>query len=378
MKKRFSVVLFVAVVLGLWVPPVIAQSTGSVKGVCKDRNGNLITAGTVEWMSIDTGRKYTIKLNKKGEYFSLGIAPGTYKVTLYDPDGKEVFHFGNVPVGLDEKALDFDLQKEQAQSAKGAGVSPEQLKQIQEQQAKQQKEVNTVKALNDKLNLSQQAAGSGDYDTAIATMTEATQIDGTRDLLWFKLADYYRLSAPKQTDPAEKQKRYEMAAADYQKAIDLRTSGPDAQKDPEANSKLAAYYNNLAEVYAKSGKVDDAVATYTKASQLDPTHAAQYYFNQGAVLTNAGKVDDAIAAFDKVIAADPSRADAYYWKGVNMIGKATLKGDKMVAPEGTAEAFNKYLELAPTGPYAQPAKDMLTSIGAAVETGYKKQKPTKK
>jgi tetratricopeptide (TPR) repeat protein len=378
MKKRFSVVLFVAVVLGLWVPPVIAQSTGSVKGVCKDRNGNLITAGTVEWMSNDTGRKYTIKLNKKGEYFSLGIAPGAYKVTLYDPDGKELFHFGNVPVGLDEKALDFDLQKEQAQGAKGAALSPEQLKQIQEQQAKQQKEVNTVKALNDKLNLAQQAAGSGDYDTAIATMTEATQIDGTRDLLWFKLADYYRLSAPKQTDPAEKQKRYEMAAADYQKAIDLRTSGPDAQKDTEANSKLAAYYNNLAEVYAKSGKVDDAVATYTKASQLDPTHAAQYYFNQGAVLTNAGKVDDAIAAFDKVIAADPSRADAYYWKGVNMIGKATLKGDKMVAPEGTAEAFNKYLELAPTGPYAQPAKDMLTSIGAAVETGYKKQKPTKK
>src|SRR5262249_23039517 len=158
----------------------------------------------------------------------------------------------------------------------------------------------------------------------------------------------------------------------------LRAASTDAQKDPEANVKLAAYYNNLAEVYAKSNKVDDAVATYAKAAQLDPTHAAQYYFNTGAVLTNAGKVDDAITAFDKVIAADPTRADAYYWKGVNMIGKATLKGDKMVAPDGTAEAFNKYLELAPTGPYAQPAKDMLASIGASVETGFKKQKTTKK
>jgi tetratricopeptide (TPR) repeat protein len=376
MKKGFLIVVFVAVVLGLCVAPVIAQSTGSVKGVCKDRNGNPITAGTVEWMSNDTGRKYPIKLNKKGEYFSLGIAPGTYKVTLYDAEGKELFHFGGVPVSLEEKTLDFDLQKEQAEGAKGTGLSPEQLKQMQEQQAKQQKEVTTVKALNEKLSAAQQAATSGDYDTAIATMTEATQMDATRDLLWFKLADYYRLSAPKQTDPAEKQKRYEMAATDYQKAIDMKTSGPE--KDADANSKLAAYYNNLAEVYAKSGKVDDAIATYTKASQLDPTHAAQYYFNQGAVLTNAGKVDDAIAAFDKVIAADPSRADAYYWKGVNMIGKATLKGDKMVAPEGTAEAFNKYLELAPTGPYAQPAKDMLASIGAAVETGYKKAKTTKK
>src|SRR5262249_61520627 len=150
-----------------------------------------------------------------------------------------------------------------------------------------------------------------------------------------------------------------------------------AQKDPQANEKLAAYYNNLAEVYAKSNKVDDAVATYAKAAQLDPAHAAQYYFNTGAVLTNSGKVDDAITAFDKVIAADPSRADAYYWKGVNMIGKATLKGDKMVAPEGTAEAFNKYLELQPTGQFAQPAKDMLASIGANVQTSYGKKKASK-
>jgi len=75
-----------------------------------------------------------------------------------------------------------------------------------------------------------------------------------------------------------------------------------------------------------------------------------------------------------VIAADPTKADAYYWKGVNMIGKATLKGDKMVAPDGTADAFNKYLELAPTGTYAEPAKQMLASIGATVETQFGKKK----
>jgi tetratricopeptide (TPR) repeat protein len=97
-------------------------------------------------------------------------------------------------------------------------------------------------------------------------------------------------------------------------------------------------------------------------------------------MTNSGKVDEAIASFDKAIAADPNRADAYYWKGVNMIGKATLQGDKMVAPAGTAEAFNKYLELQPNGPFAEPAKQMLASIGASVETTYgtKKGKPVKK
>ena len=76
-----------------------------------------------------------------------------------------------------------------------------------------------------------------------------------------------------------------------------------------------------------------------------------YYFNLGATLTNANTKNDpkmrkaAVEAFDKAIAADPTRADAYYWKGTNLIGAATLQGDKMMAPPGTAEAFQKYLEL---------------------------------
>jgi hypothetical protein len=51
----------------------------------------------------------------------------------------------------------------------------------------------------------------------------------------------------------------------------------------------------------------------------------------------------------------------------------------MVAPPGTAEAFQKYLELQPTGTYADAAKQMLTSIGSSVETTYgKKKQPAKK
>jgi tetratricopeptide (TPR) repeat protein len=377
MKQRFAWAVLVALVLGLCVPSVFAQSTGTVKGVCRDAEGKPITDGTVVWLSLDSGRKYTLKLNKKGEYFSLGITTGKYNVTLYGADGKEIFHFNGLPVGLDETTQDFDMKKEAAAQAAGQGMTPEQLKQMQEQQAKAQKENANVKTLNEKLNAAKTAADAGDLESAVNIMKDATQVDPTRDLLFFKLADYYRLSAAKQADPTEKKNRYDLAATAYQKAIDLRTANPDP-KDPDANAKLAAYYNNMAEAYAKQNKVDEAVAAYAKAAQLDPPRAGQYNFNIGAVLTNAGKVDDAIVAFDKVITVDPTKADAYYWKGVNLIGKATLKGDKMVAPDGTAEAFNKYLELAPTGNYAQPAKDMLASIGAAVETGFNKKKAAAK
>lgn len=383
MKKRFAIFLTAVLALGLSLPAAFAQASGSVKGTCKDVQGNPIANGVVVWTNMDNGQKYTLKTNKKGEYFSLGLTPGKYLVTLYkDQDdmkaNKELDHVKGFPLQLDENTLDFDIKKDQETAAKGQGLTPEQQKQIQEQQAKAQKETLTVKSLNEKLNAAKTAADAGDYDTAIADLTQANQVDPSRDLIWFKLGDYYRMSAPKQTDPAEKTKRLDSAVEAYQKAIDIK-KGTVNDKDPKAGENLAAYYNNLAEAYAKDNKVDDAVKTYALAAQTFPANAAQYYFNQGAVLTNSGKVDDALAAFDKVIAADPTRADAYYWKGVNMIGKATLSKDgKMTAPPGTAEAFQKYLELQPSGSYADAAKQMLASIGSSVETNYGKKKTTKK
>jgi len=386
MKRQFIAILLVALVISLYVPALFAQATGTVKGVAKDLQGKPIVGATIEYVSADTGRKYSLKTNNKGEFLSLGVAPGTYTVTLLQ-DGKELYHFSRVPVTLDEtqNILNFDLQKEQQNQAKGQGLSPEQLKAQQEAQAKAQKEQMTVKELNAKLQEANTATQAGNFDQAIAVLTEATQMDANRDLLWFKLGDAYRNSAAKQTDAAEKTKRYEQAVTDYQKAVQLKeassAAAPAKGADPDADKKtLSAYYNNLGEVFAKSGKTDDAVKAYNQSATIYPAGAAQAFFNLGAVLTNTGKVDDAVEAFKKAIAADPAKADAYYWLGVNMLGKATLKGDKMVAPEGTAEAFNKYLELQPTGPFAQPAKDMLASIGANVQTSYgtKKKAPKSK
>jgi tetratricopeptide (TPR) repeat protein len=378
MKKHFILPLLLSLAVGISAPLAFAQTTGTVKGTCKDIEGKPIAQAEVDWTGTESGHVYKLKTNNKGEYFSLGIVPGKYNVKL-SKDGKELFHFNNVSVGLDEEVLDFDLKKERAGAIQGQGLSPEEAAKAKEAAAKAAAETKTVGTLNEKLNAAKAASDAGDFETAIASLNEANQIDSTRDLIWFKLGDAYRMSAPKQTDPEEKKKRYEMAATDYQKAIELRGASEAAQKDPDNNVKMAAYYNNLAEAYSRSNKVDDSVANYNKAAQLDPTHAGTYLFNEGAVLTNAGKVDDAIAAFDKVIAADPTKAEAYYWKGVNLIGKATLKGDKMVAPEGTAEAFQKYLELQPQGRMAQPAKDMLASIGATIETGFgTKKKPVKK
>jgi len=379
MTRYFILPLLLAFAVALSAPLAHAQSA-NVRGTCKDLDGKPYAAADVEWDNLETGRKFNLKTNNKGEYFSLGLTPGKYDIKL-SKDGKVIYVLRNVVIvsGDQRDPIDIDMKKEQTLNAAASGKTPEQVKAEQEQREKAAKENNTIKALNDKLNEANAATAAGDFEKAIATLNDAVAIDGTRALIWAKLGDAYRLSVPKQTDSDEKKKRYESAVTDYQKAIEIR-KGADPAKDPDKNKSLAAYYNNMAEVYAKEGKVDDSIAAYNQAAQLAPENAAQFYFNEGAVLTNSGKADEANAAFDKVIAADPNKALAYYWKGINLIGKATVgKDNKMVAPDGTAEAFQKYIELEPNGPMAQTAKDMLAQIGAQVETGFgTKKKPAKK
>jgi tetratricopeptide (TPR) repeat protein len=381
MKQRFLAPVLFGLMAAACSQLAFAQAT--VRGLCTDVDGKPVNGAVVHLSDVDTGRKYDLKTNGKGEYFSLGIAAGKYNATLLK-DGKEMFHLNGVQVGADEVVLDFDLRK--ALAATG-GMTPEQLKAQQEQNEKVSKENLTIKALNEKLAAAKTAADAKDFDTAVKTLTEATQMDPSKDLLWAKLGDYTLSSAANQTDSAAKTKNYEDAISDYQKALDIKQKTIDAdpsKKTPDASKVLASYYNNLGKAAASDGKTDDAVKAYNQAAQLDPASAGMYYFNLGGTLTNANLKNDpamrkaAVEAFDKAIAADPNKADAYYWKGTNLIGAATLQGDKMVAPPGTAEAFQKYLDLAPTGAHAEEAKSMLAAVGAKVETSYGTQKKPKK
>jgi tetratricopeptide (TPR) repeat protein len=381
MKQCLLMVVLVTLLAALCVPPVFAQATGTVKGVCKDMEGKPVVGATLEWFNTDNGRHYTLKTNNKGEYFSLGIEPGKYRITLTQ-DGKQLDQVSNFPVGADEASLDFDLKKSQAEAAQQKGISAEQLKAMQEAQAKQAKEAGTVKTLNEKLLAANTAMQAGDFETAVKTLNEATQIDATRDLLWARLGDANLSSAPKLTETTEKAKRFGEAVEDYQRAIDLKKKAMETSPKPEDAKTLGAYYNNLAQAESKTGQVDDSIKAYDLAAQVNPPGAAQYYYNQGAVLTNNGRVDQANAAFDKSIAADPNKAEAYYQKGVNLINKATTdpKTGKVIPAPGTEDALNKYLELQPNGPFAEGAKGMIQYIGGTIETSYgsKAKKPAPK
>jgi tetratricopeptide (TPR) repeat protein len=370
MNKRIYAAAVMVIMLTLVCSPASAQVLAKVKGKVVDPTGVPMANATVEMSAKDTGRKYSAKTDKNGEYFTIGVAPGTYTFTL-SRDGKVIFTLNNINVSVQTpgelNTVDFDLVKE-AEAAKGR-MTEAQRKELE----KQQKEVANVKNLNNMLKEAAAAQEAGNFDQALQILTQATQIDPNRDLLWARLGEVQLTMAKKESDRAAKKEKFAQVLESYKKAIDLLNASTAPTKP-----SLGAYYNNEGEAYAGIGQTDDAIAAYTKAAQVEPEKAGNYYYNLGATLTNAGKVDDAIAAFDKALAADPTKAEAYYWKGVNMIGKATMKGNTMVAPEGTAEAFNRYLSLAPDGAFAQPAKDMLAAIGAKVDTSYKAEKPAGK
>lgn len=355
MKKRLVVVMLVAMVAALCVPPAFSQALATVKGNVKDMDGKPMAGVVIEYLSQETGRKYNLKTDKGGNFFSIGVAPGTYKVTLYGADQKQITFWNGVPVRLSEpeNVFNIDLQKEKARA--GNQMSEEQKKQVEAVQ----KENLKIKGLNEKLALSKQQQEAGQFDAAVQTLTEASQMDPSKDLIWFKLGDALVAAAKHNQDKAAAKDQYAKAADAYKKAIEIKPT-------------VGAYYNNMGEAYARMGQTQDAINAYTQAAQNDPTDAGKYYFNLGAVLTNSGKVDEANAAFDKAIAADPAKADAYYQKAVNLLGKATVdtKTGQMKAPDEVATNLNKYLELAPDGPNAQSAKDLLAGLGAKVETSF--------
>ncbi len=150
------------------------------------------------------------------------------------------------------------------------------------------------------------------------------------------------------------QKKYDDAATSYNKAVALNDAVP---KPGKPNPQLdGVALNNLGQVLAKEGKTADAATAFDAAVKAAPTQAGTYYFNEAAVFFNKGQNGDAVAfaaalaAANKAIAADPTQAMPYYIKATALIQNATVdKAGKIVAPPECAEAYQKYVELAPNG-----------------------------
>jgi tetratricopeptide (TPR) repeat protein len=350
-----------------------AQNTGRMLGTVEDGEGKPFPDVVVELRQEDTNQTFTTKTDKTGRFVQVGLPPGVYSITV------KATGFAPYPIRF-QMVLDvdnmLDVNFKDIMAKQGAAPSEDVKKKAEEEKSKfegmkahfqagvaamtdaatvraQLKATPTDQQLKDKL--------TADYQTAATEFQAAEQAADPKDI-----ANHATILGNLGLADEDLGKNGDAVAA-LQKAIDLKPT--------------TALYISLATNLAKAGKpVADASAACNQAVTLDPASAGPCWRNVGIVYSNHGDMQSAIEPLQKATQADPKNPEGWYLLGQALLNTMTSKkeGDKIVAvvQPGTAEAFQKYLEIAPTGPHAQESKDALGAI-ASLEEGTE-SKVTKK
>jgi tetratricopeptide (TPR) repeat protein len=360
-KTKLRMALAVAALMSALFTPAFAQETGKIHGHVQDPAGVAVTDGIVT-LSTDGGKtaKYTFNTDASGDFKGDGVAAGTYTMSLRRPDtpaDKVLDQFPEVKVASGaDTAQDFDMTRQEYVSK----LTPEQRKMLEDLKAKNagaQKENAVIKNLNADLLKARDDNKSKNYAEAEQIMQRDTQAKPDASVLWLELG--VAQAGEKKNSDAE---------TSLKKAIDLDSQSKKPNPEVEAGAN-----NALGEVLANEGKATEAQAAYDSAAKLNPASAAMYFTNEAIIMDRAGQVDGTVAAADKAIAADPTKPVPYYLKGKALINKATVdqKTGKIIAPPGCADAYQKYLELAPDGPFAPEVKSVLQEMGETIKSNYK-------
>jgi tetratricopeptide (TPR) repeat protein len=341
-----------------------APPTGKIHGHVTDPTGVPKGPGTIG-LSTDLGHtmKYTFPVSATGDFSGDGIAPGTYSVIFRlpeTPEGKFVDEIDNVKIVASEDVKqDVDMSR-QAYIDK---MTPEQKKQVEEFKKKNADIMKTngvIKTLNADLADARAANHDKKYDQAETLMLKDTALKPDGELLWYELG-IAQLGL----------KKYDDASNDMKKTLDLANA--DKKPIPEL---IGGAHAAIGEIFARTAKPDDAAAAYEEAVKANPPKTAFYYYNEAVVFSQVGNTEAQGIAADKAITADPKNPIPYYLKGQALIPKATEdpKTHKIVLPPGCAEAYEKYLDLAPTGQFANDVKEILAQSNQTIESKYRVKK----
>ena len=192
-------------------------------------------------------------------------------------------------------------------------------------------------------------------------------------------------------------KKYTEAETSFKTALAIDPRSPKSQRDIEdtlhsahsagratvsytiseqdrAPEVIGIIDSSLGEIYIRTNRIPEAEAAFDAAAEANPAQAAFYLRNETLFFFQTGNTDAQLKAAEKAIAADASVAVPYYFKGQALIAKATMDpaSQKMVLPPGCADAYKKYLQLDPNGPYSADAKAILASAGVQVASNAQK------
>jgi tetratricopeptide (TPR) repeat protein len=361
----------VALLLAVFIPRAAAQGDGSVSGTILDVTGKPWVDIAIQLVS-EQGVKLDTKTDKSGHYSFRSIKSGVYIVTVALPAPNKPFEVKIQVQGGNEAKADLNFKDI---VAKQGSAAAEQVKKQEEEKQKfegMKQHFSAGIALLDQERKAKDEANKAPADQrdaekakvtdlsnqAVAEFTAAqkaaTEKDTNQHIIWAKLAEAYDLAG-----------RNDDAINAYQQAIAAKPDVP-------------GYYNNLGNVQARSGKVDDARVSYTKSAELDPPNAATAWRNFGISLYNAGRLKEAVEPLKKASELDSKNPQVWYLLGAALVGSMETKknGDKLefVILPGTVEAYQKAVELDPNGgpnSYGAQAKlglEALAQIQPGIDT----------
>ena len=401
MKRTLTLWLGIAAAAGLLaLAPALAQAQQSPAGKMGKIHGHVINptgepqgGGTVN-LSTDGGLtlKYTFPVSSTGEY-SGDAVQGTYMLVYRaadTPAGKVVDSIPGIKIVAGQDIEQDDDMSRQEYIGK---MTPEEKKQL-EALKKANSEALKANAVINQVNADLKLVGQDkkDIDNAVATAAQALGASASKADLAAKVAE---IKTAKYTDieslmtkdsglmPDEALmwvnlgfgqaglKKYDDAIASFKKTITLETASQKPRMPVIGQAQAG-----LGEIYARTGKVPDANAAFDAAAKADPSNAPLYLRNEAIIFYQQNNNAAEAAAADEAIKVDPNQPILYYIKGQGLIANATVdpKTSRIVLPPDCAAAYQKYLELAPTGQFADEVAGILQQAGEKVSSSYKAPK----
>jgi len=298
----------VAIACLLAVAPAVFAQSATVKGKVIDAKSQPLQGVSITVEATDgSGRKFTTKTDKKGEFIQLLTSSGTYRITASDPKLGTASNDTRVVLGkMSEMTIVL------APGAGGDGGKAAELKKIFEEGVA--------------------ASRAGNHDAAIEKFNSALTVSPQCFDCQFNIGVAYL--AKKDEKQAEEA---------WKKALEMK---PDYA---EAMTALSTLYNN-------QKRFDEAAAMSAKAATAGGGGggSADAIYNQGIILWNQGKIADAKVKFEEAIKANASYPDAHYQLGMALLNEGKLT-------EAVTE-FEAYVKLAPDGQYATQAKGMIAQL----------------
>ncbi|MFY9687242.1 MAG: tetratricopeptide repeat protein, partial [Pseudolabrys sp.] len=201
-----------------------------------------------------------------------------------------------------------------------AEVEQQRLASLKAEEDRNRAEAETRTRYSTLVSQSNTDLNAGNYDRAIATLSEAMRLNpNDQGLATFKRGIAYGSKGD-----------YDRAIVDFSEAVRL---------DPK--SVLA--FRNRGLAYDKKGEYDRAIADFSEAIRLDPKYALAFY-SRGLTFGTKGDNDRAINDFNDAIRLNPNYAPAF--------GNRGLAYDRKGNPDRAIADFNEAIRLDPKYAFA--------------------------